>query len=52
MITMMKHDIYEDIKKQIIQEKLLPGQWLVERDLCQTYGLSRTPIRESGEHAR
>ncbi len=43
---MMKHDIYEDIKKQIIEERLLPGQWLVERDLCETYGLSRTPIRE------
>jgi DNA-binding GntR family transcriptional regulator len=43
---MVKHDIYEDIKKQIIQEKLLPGQWLVERDLCEKYGLSRTPIRE------
>jgi DNA-binding GntR family transcriptional regulator len=46
MMAMIKHDVYEDIKKQIVQEKLLPGQWLVERDLCQTYGLSRTPIRE------
>gem|GEM_PF-521988 len=46
MITVNKHDIYDDIKQQIIQEKLLPGQWLVERDLCGKYGLSRTPIRE------
>ncbi len=43
---MAKLDVYKDIKKQIIEEKLLPGQWLVERDLCETYGLSRTPIRE------
>ncbi len=43
---MAKLDIYKDIKKQIIEERLLPGQWLVERDLCETYGLSRTPIRE------
>jgi DNA-binding GntR family transcriptional regulator len=43
---MEKLDIYRDIKKQIIEERLLPGQWLVERDLCETYGLSRTPIRE------
>jgi DNA-binding GntR family transcriptional regulator len=43
---MAKLDIYRDIKRQIIEEKLLPGQWLVERDLCETYGLSRTPIRE------
>jgi DNA-binding GntR family transcriptional regulator len=43
---MAKLDIYKDIKKQIVEERLLPGQWLVERDLCETYGLSRTPIRE------
>jgi DNA-binding GntR family transcriptional regulator len=45
-MIMVKNDIYEDIKKQIIQDKLMPGQWLVERDLCEKYGLSRTPIRE------
>jgi DNA-binding GntR family transcriptional regulator len=46
MITMVKQDIYKAIKKQILEEKLLPGQCLVERGLCETYGLSRTPIRE------
>jgi len=43
---MDKHDIYEDIRKKIREERLLPGQWLVERELCASYGLSRTPIRE------
>jgi DNA-binding GntR family transcriptional regulator len=41
-----KQSVYDDIKEQIISEKLQPGQWLVERELCSTYGLSRTPVRE------
>jgi DNA-binding GntR family transcriptional regulator len=41
-----KTTAYEDIRQQIIEEKLVPGQWLLERELCQTYGMSRTPIRE------
>jgi DNA-binding GntR family transcriptional regulator len=41
-----KHSIYDDIKEQIISEKLQPGQWLIERELCSAYGLSRTPVRE------
>jgi DNA-binding GntR family transcriptional regulator len=41
-----KQTVYDDIKEQIIQEKLQPGQWLIERELCSAYGLSRTPIRE------
>ena len=41
-----KNRIYENIRQQIIEEKLVPGQWLLERELCQTYGMSRTPIRE------
>lgn len=43
---MDKLAVYEDIKQKIIEEKLLPDQWLIERDLCESYGLSRTPIRE------
>ena len=43
---MDKQAVYEHIKQQIIQEKLAPGHWFVERELCATYGLSRTPIRE------
>ncbi len=43
---MEKKDIYEDLKQQIIEERILPGQWLVERELCEAYALSRTPIRE------
>jgi DNA-binding GntR family transcriptional regulator len=41
-----KHSVYDDIREQIINEKLQPGQWLIERELCSAYGLSRTPVRE------
>jgi DNA-binding GntR family transcriptional regulator len=41
-----KQTVYDDIKEQIIQEKFQPGQWLIERELCSAYGLSRTPVRE------
>ncbi|MEW6264489.1 MAG: GntR family transcriptional regulator [Thermodesulfobacteriota bacterium] len=43
---MKKNEVYEDIKLQITQEKLVPGQWLIERELCETYKISRTPMRE------
>ena len=43
---MDKNKVYEDIRQQIVEEKLAPGQWLIEREICQTYGMSRTPIRE------
>jgi DNA-binding GntR family transcriptional regulator len=43
---MDKTMVYQDIRRQIAEEKLVPGQWLVERELCETYNMSRTPIRE------
>lgn len=43
---MDKNSVYEDIRRQIAEEKLLPGQWLIERELCEAYRMSRTPIRE------
>jgi DNA-binding GntR family transcriptional regulator len=43
---MDKQAAYEDIRLQIMEERLLPGHWLVERELCDAYSLSRTPVRE------
>src|SRR5512137_423887 len=43
---MDKAKIYEEIRRQIVEEKLAPGQWMIERELCETYRMSRTPIRE------
>src|SRR5690554_1887708 len=39
-------DVYEDLKAKISKEEFLPGEILVERDLCEIYKISRTPIRE------
>ena len=41
-----KQRAYVDIKQRIIREEFRPGQWLIERELSETYGLSRTPMRE------
>jgi DNA-binding GntR family transcriptional regulator len=44
----MKNDkVYTDIKNKIIDEEFRPGQWVVERELCGEYGISRTPLREA-----
>jgi DNA-binding GntR family transcriptional regulator len=43
---MKKQDVYKDIRKRILNHDLEPGQWLVERDLSEEYGISRTPVRE------
>lgn len=43
---MNKINVYEDIRRQIVEEKFAPGQWLIERELCEAYSMSRTPIRE------
>jgi GntR family transcriptional regulator, transcriptional repressor for pyruvate dehydrogenase complex len=41
-------EVAEDIKKQILEEKLLPGaQLLTEAELCQRYEVSRTVVREA-----
>jgi len=44
----LKHDIvYANLKDLIIKNELKPGAPLVERQLCSTYNLSRTPVREA-----
>jgi DNA-binding GntR family transcriptional regulator len=43
---MKKTAIMEDLKKQILDEEYSRGQYLIERDLCEQYGVSRTPMRE------
>jgi DNA-binding GntR family transcriptional regulator len=41
-----KEKIYNDLKERIFRDELSTGQWLVERDLCNKYQISRTPMRE------
>jgi DNA-binding FadR family transcriptional regulator len=38
---------YAGTKQKIIDERLLPGQWLVERELGAEHGIRRTPLREA-----
>jgi len=41
-----KNTIYKELKKDIMSGKLLPGSNLVEREISNEYGMSRTPARE------
>ena len=42
-----KNGLYEDLKRQILTMELDPDQVLDEVTLCERYGLSRTPVRET-----
>ena len=42
----MKKTVYKKLKNKIISGDLLPGTLLIEREISNEYGLSRTPIRE------
>ena len=44
--VMTKEETYQELKKRIIDEELAPGQWLVEKDISDDFGISRTPVRE------
>lgn len=41
-----QEQIYREIRRQIVEETLAPGERLVEERLAADYGVSRTPIRE------
>ena len=43
---MTKHEILEDLRNKILNEEYLQGDSLIERELCEYYEISRTPIRE------
>ena len=42
-----KDSLYEDLKRQILTMELDPDTDLDEASLCERYGLSRTPVRET-----
>lgn len=39
--------IVEDLEQKIIDGSLKPGQRLIEQTLCDTFGVSRAPVREA-----
>jgi DNA-binding GntR family transcriptional regulator len=42
------HDsLTQRLRKMILEHELKPGEWIQELELCQTLGISRTPMREA-----
>jgi DNA-binding GntR family transcriptional regulator len=40
-------DVYEQLKQDIADFKLVPGDRFTEMDMCERFGMSRTPIRQA-----
>ncbi|MFJ7752539.1 GntR family transcriptional regulator [Peribacillus muralis] len=45
MLNSLELDIYKKIKQAIIKQKLRPNMQLIEKDLAESFGVSRTPVR-------
>ena len=43
----LREEVYESLKKSILHGKMKPGQHLVEEQLADHVGISRTPVREA-----
>jgi len=43
----LRQEVVRVIREDILNGKLVPGQRLIETNLCETYGVSRTVIREA-----
>ncbi|MFC2078954.1 GntR family transcriptional regulator [Candidatus Bipolaricaulota bacterium] len=43
----MKHTVYEELKRRIIELDIKPGEGLNEKVLAEKFSVSRTPIREA-----
>lgn len=43
----LRQQVVRLVREDILEEKLVPGQRLVESALCEAYGVSRTVIREA-----
>ena len=46
-IQLLKHKVYEAIKRRIIDLTLPPGEQLVEQRLAEGLGVSKSPVREA-----
>ena len=41
----IKFDVYKSIESDIVSLRLLPGEVITEKELCERFNMSRTPIR-------
>ncbi|GGE21302.1 GntR family transcriptional regulator [Aureimonas endophytica] len=39
--------VYAELREDIMSMRLRPGERLIEKDLCETLGVSRTPLRDA-----
>jgi len=46
-LQLIKDRVFDELKKDIINNMLLPGTKLKEEDIARTLGVSRTPVREA-----
>lgn len=45
--TNLSEYIVQDLENRIIKGELKPGERIIEKELCETYGISITPVREA-----
>jgi DNA-binding GntR family transcriptional regulator len=45
--TSLKHEVYDDVRRDILRGTFQPGDLLRERELAAKYGISKTPVREA-----
>lgn len=45
--TYTGQDIYRILKEEILTLKVLPGEKISENDICERFGVSRTPVRSA-----
>lgn len=43
----LTNQVYQDLKHKIINNEILPNTYLDEKKVCETFGVSRTPVREA-----
>lgn len=48
--TTLRHQATDILRKAIIDQRFPPGKHLVERELCELLGVSRTSVREALRH--
>ena len=39
--------VFETLKQEILDLKLEPGRLISENDICERFGVSRTPVRDA-----